>query len=238
VDLNNDGYMDVVSGRHDPNDITWFKGSKKGFQKGIIIKEEKLKLNENDMSQYKSTPCFIDIDGDKDLDLFVATSTLVYFNRNIGTPENPKFGKRELLMTTQGKPIGNSSNPTIAVVDWDNDNILDIVISDGYGYTENKKAGLSYYKGLGNGEFEPDIPITKNEKNKRYIPGCAYWICSTDWNNDGKPDILVGTSLLFKKANPIDKINNNLKPFYNQSIDMKEVQKMEMYGCVYLLLGK
>ena len=237
MDLNNDGYIDIVSGRNEPNDIIWFKGSKKGFQKGVVLKEEKLKLDENDMSKYKSTPCFIDIDGDKDLDLFVSTSTLVYFNRNIGTPENPKFGKRELLITTKGDTIGKSSSPTIAVVDWDNDNILDIIISNESG-CDGQAVGLSYYKGLGNGKYEPDISITKNEKNKRCIPGCAYWICSTDWNNDGKPDILVGTSLVFKGKKAMDEINCNLKTVYYQDVDMEEMKKMTFNGCVYLLLGE
>jgi hypothetical protein len=249
VDLNNDGYTDIVSGKYYPNDITWFKGSKKGFEKGIIIKEDKLNPDKKNqsytdmMSQYQSTPCFIDIDGDKDLDLFVATASGVFFNRNIGTPENPKFGKRKKLITTKGNPI-ESTYPTIAIVDWDKDNILDIIITDGV--ARKGDVGLSYYKGLGNEKYETKVPIVKNEKGKRYIPGILYWICSTDWNNDGKPDFLVGTRLLYRNGKPEEDHNRTiitLKDFLAKNKNNKEEMTHFYKGTkscasVYLLLGK
>jgi hypothetical protein len=246
VDLNNDGYTDIVSGKYYPNDVTWFKGSKDGFEKGIIIKEDRLKNDGKKknhvlaMSMYKCTPHFVDIDGDKDLDMFITDFNVVYLNRNIGSPENPKFGRREILTTIEGDTIG-STHPTIAILDWDKDNILDIVITDEY--KKEGDVGLSYYKGLGNEKFETKVPIVKNKKGKRYIPGHSYWICSTDWNNDGKPDILVGSSLMYKNGKPLEEYNNTTKDIFAQI--RKSTEKMNQffkdvksYSYVYLLLGK
>jgi hypothetical protein len=250
VDLNNDGYTDIVtivSGKCLPDDVIWFKGNKKGFEKGIIIKDMP-EIDRNDMNSNVSTPYFADIDGDKDLDMFIAASDGVFFNRNIGTPENPKFGGREILTTINSNSIkANTTSPTIAIVDWDNDNILDIIITT----DDGRNIGLSYHKGLKNEKFEVAIPIAigtigiKNENNKRYIPGCDYWICSTDWNNDRKPDLLVGSSLAYKNGKILDDINNSNEDFYDQfisngEIDQKKVGKfyknVKTYGVVYLLL--
>jgi hypothetical protein len=242
VDLNNDGYMDIVSGKYLPNDIIWFKGSKKGFEKGIIIKEDREKFDKKCplMSFYISAPHFVDIDGDKDLDMFISGgANQIYFNRNIGTPENPKFGKRKTLTTIKGDTIGNS-HPSIAIFDWDNDNILDIVIS---GDCENEKEfGLSYYKGLGNLKFESKVPIVKNQKNQKYIPGFYHWMCLTDWNNDEKPDFLIGAGLLCENGKVLDKANNFVDHMTEtqEQDDMMKLMSNEIQfeGLIYLLLGE
>jgi hypothetical protein len=250
VDLNNDGYMDIVSGKYLPNDITWFKGSKKGFEKGIIIKEKRNKSNSED-SFYISVPCFADIDGDKDLDLFVSTAEsngAILFNRNIGSPEKPKYKTRNFLFTIKGDTI-KASCLSFAIVDWDNDNILDIISTKGY-LEESGVGSFIYYKGLGNERFESAVPIPipiawtigiKNEKNKRAVPG-SYWgykICVTDWNNDGKTDLLIGSGILYKNGKPFDKLNNLTGDAYSQLINnITTYQEIQECGVIYLLLGQ
>jgi hypothetical protein len=252
VDLNNDTYMDIVtiaSGKNLSNDVIWFKGNKKGFEKGIIIKENVFEIDKNHTGQNMSTPYFFDIDGDKDLDMFVATSYGIFFNRNIGTAESPKFGERKILTTINGNPIKTNTNtPSIAIVDWDNDNILDIVI---VAAAENIK--LSYHKGLGNEKFgvAVTIPImseVKDENSENFISGTNSWICSTDWNNDGKSDILLGSSLSYSNGKILNNPNDLDEYIYTQfankygEIDQKKIEKfyksIKTYGVIYLLLGK
>jgi len=243
VDLNNDGYADMVSGKYYPNNVTWFKGSKDGFEEGVEIKEERRKIEKGEKNQrlgvsmYKCTPRFADIDGDKDLDLFVTDFTSVYLNKNVGTPETPKFGRREFIITTKGDTIGGSS-PTVAIVDWDRDGISDLLVAD------NSDATISFYKGNRNGVFEPGKPIYKNKKSKKFIPGESYWIYPTDWNNDGLPDLLVGTRIAYKDGK-IDKEMNtqkgfmeNLKKGMSRDELMKFYKTIKNYGHVYLLQGK
>lgn len=244
MDLNNDGYTDIVSGRYYPNDAIWFKGGKDGYSDGEVIKERRRKIdrktNRNQrlmISMYKCTPRMGDIDNDGDLDLFVTDFTSVYINKNTGDAQNPVFGRREFVTTTEGDTIGRES-PVVAIADWDSDGYNDIVLSD------NNDAMIYLYRGNGTDVFEPAVPLIRNKKNKKVIPGGAYWICVTDWNNDGKPDLLVGSKITYKDGKFHKKINMR-KGYLDQlrakksREEMREVYKgIKTYGEVFLLEGK
>lgn len=250
MDLDNDGYTDILSGKYNPNDVTWFRGSKDGFFEGVILKEEREKLAKGErrldelMKTLKCSPVFVDIDGDKDLDMFVTGFNKVRLNINVGTPEYPKFGKREYVSTVSGKLV-ESSHSTLAVVDWDGDNILDLVLTDGY-YNKGD-VGLKYYKGLGKGKYADAKPIFKNKDGIKYISGRSYWICSTDWNNDGKTDFLIGSCITTKDGKILKDLNNKVEVRKKRTKEekaqyMKEKAKLlegtKGYGYVYLLLRK
>ncbi len=249
MDLNNDGYTDCLSGRYFPNDITWFKGSEKGFTKGEIIEEkDRVKIDmtakfiKAPKGRYnKGTPVFVDIDNDKDYDFFLCDHDYVFFNRNIGTPKNPVFGKREYVTTVKRDTI-TFANPTLAVYDWDRDGILDLVVSN----SSNKKDDvvLSFYKGLGNNKYESAKTILKNSKTKKCIPGGSYWIYPTDWNNDGTIDLLVGSAVYYKnekfhkELNTIPDFFSKLKKEKTKEERKKYFEGIKIYGHVYILYGK
>jgi hypothetical protein len=246
VDLNNDGYMDLISGKYNPALSTWFKGSKEGFQNGEIIKEiplyqkgDKVKDHKAKMSVFKCTPKFVDIDGDKDYDMFVCDFSTVWLNKNIGTPEQPKFGKREAVKTINGNIIGGDS-PTAAIVDWDYDGILDIIVSDNSPRKGN--CFFTLYKGTKNGLYEEGKPLIEMKEGFRNVPGKKYWICCTDWNNDGIHDLLVGSKNVyidgefsFEKNNKMPIIGKLKKKGKTPNVTYNSLKNL---GHVYLLLGR
>ncbi|MDA8620951.1 hypothetical protein N9L45_01540 [Planctomycetota bacterium] len=51
--------------------------------------------------------------------------------------------------------------------------------------------GLTFFKGLGGGHFARGVPVFEG----KWLCGSAPLVRVTDWNEDGKLDPLVGTSI-------------------------------------------
>jgi hypothetical protein len=182
VDLNGDGMMDVVSGEYAPGEVRWFEGSRAGFKPARIVPEEK--ADPKDMNRWMSTVHFTDWDGDRDLDM-VTGSVMgkVFLNLNQGTRTQPRFGKRVELMAG-GAPMGkglHKSDPF--VTDWDGDGVRDLLVGD-------ESAQVTFFRGVSDGTFEKGQPLIPGQA--KVVPGYRLRIHVTDWNGDGKPDLLVG----------------------------------------------
>ena len=124
-------------------------------------------------------------DGLKDLIVGNTFETRVYVNT--GTREEPVFAEAVILkLDKQSYPI--KSSPYL--FDIDNDGKLDLIISNG---------GISFYKNTGTNE-KPEYG--NREKldfgNDEFKTHFYKRLCFTDWNNDGKLDLLVGTSYPLK----------------------------------------
>lgn len=126
VDLNNDGYPDILSGQFEPGYVTWFRGSERGFLPMQYLKEPGDPLEAaqkpaisvvdadpvaladtlNVTRYWHNSACdFADMDGDGLIDIIFGGMEQVRFSKNIGTKENPEFSRRIPFFDTKGNPI-------------------------------------------------------------------------------------------------------------------------------------
>jgi hypothetical protein len=182
VDLNGDGIRDVVSGAYSPGDVHWFEGTSTTLKERRVLPEEK--GNPLDMDGLMSTVHMTDWDGDGDLDMVVGSVTgKVFLNVNRGTKTEPRFGKR-VELTADGESMGaglQKSDPF--VTDWDGDGVRDLLVGEEF-------AQVVFFRGRPDGTFAKGQPIIPGQK--MVVPGYRLRIHVTDWNGDGKPDLLVG----------------------------------------------
>ena len=132
--------------------------------------------------------CVVDWEGDQDYDLLVGTiGGELYLIMNQGSAHSPSWGKAQAL---DFKAQGRDAGPTM--VDWDDDGDLDLVVGLDSG-------GVSYYQNSGT-RSEPQFgkPVQwiadseLKEKDTLRKPGTRTKVCVTDWNGDGKLDLLMG----------------------------------------------
>ncbi len=221
VDLNDDGVKDLVSGQYF-GEVIFFEGTEKGFLSGKAVKQpgnprEQVKDYEKHQEYWLySSAGFGDFTGDNLLDMVVGGSAIRLSSNKGG--ETPSFNQRELLLDTKGNPlkvynytkeelargygicIGGDYKLSPVVVDWDNDGVLDLLVTNGY---FNK--GLSvidFFKGEkmnGSVRFRPPVPLFSAKDGKAF-PGISPFVSVTDWNSDGVNDLLIGVSVATTKG--------------------------------------
>lgn len=217
VDLDQDGYLDILSGQYNPGQISWWRGSKDGFLPRVFIEQEGYvenailsdgngdDPNSNTYWNYSSAH-FADYNGDGLLDLFVGGSGGLRVALNVGTKEKPKFGRRNYLLHTDGSRLTIHTNDAkskaylfktyMTPVDWDGDGILDILLT--YEYVKDGHNPIEFFKGVQTPEglrFEKAIPLFTEKEGRKALPGCQPMITVVDYNNDGIQDIVFGLSI-------------------------------------------
>ena len=160
-----------------------------------------------------------DLDDDGDFDLVVGGSALRW-SENIGGRKRPSFAQRELLLDIHGNPLvvrerttaelesaeqfnspsesvladDSTSNPY--VVDWDNDGVLDLFVTDSNRSPESR--AITFFRGVKTSaghRFEPGIDLLQARDGSTALPASSQRVYVDDWNADGISDLLLGLSL-------------------------------------------
>ena len=238
-DLDADGYEDMISGQYHPGEVTWFRGSEAGFLPGEKLPQEgdpnsswnSLSLEfVEDIEEVElpdpietfdywvySSASMGDFDDDGDYDLIFGGNALK-ISENIGSKTEPKFGRRELLLDINGKPLTIGAiasdeeienwthSPGISlagdfktspyVVDWDRDGILDLLVTGSY--IHKGDMAVAFFKGVkvdGEHRFHPAVDLLATADGSKALPGSGPRLYVDDWNLDGTPDLIIGASV-------------------------------------------
>jgi len=122
-DLNNDGYPDIYIVNCDKSDEIWFNQGK-----GVFINNNQ-KIG-NAMKYTKNTG-LADLDGDGDLDIFIANDA-DWRNKNptVGLPNEVWINQGKGKFTDSGQRLGNLASVDVALGDVDGDGDVDAVVAN------------------------------------------------------------------------------------------------------------
>lgn len=194
ADLDGDGVIDLLSGSW-PGEIYLFLGGRDGgFRAGEALEDREGKpINVG----HAAAAFAADWDGDGDLDLVVGTLLgEVHLVPNGGSVQESAFGASRRLVAG-GEPIvapDGDAGPVIA--DWDGDGKLDLIVGTGAG-------SVLWYRNLGPTgaprlaraetlvEASP-IGWADDARRRAGDWGLRAKVCVTDWDGDGRPNLLLG----------------------------------------------
>jgi hypothetical protein len=165
-DFNEDGRLDLISVNHDGNFIAVFLGYDAGIFRSMI----------EFSTSYALLPTSItigDFNQDKRMDLGVSNFASSNFDIYIGY-DNGSFIIENTFST------GDNSQPQMLLsADLNNDNILDIAVTN----TGNDNIGI--FLGYGNGSFQS---MKTYDTGSQSLP---YSLSVSDFNNDNRSDLVV-----------------------------------------------
>jgi len=192
VDFDADGRMDVLTGSW-PGQLYLFRCNADGsYNPGETIKDSE---GEELKTQSASTVFATDWDADGDLDLLTGNIRgEVHLVTNQGNRKEPSYGKPlRLEISDELKDRRGDSGPIAA--DWDGDGLQDVLVGTGEG-------SVILFRNIGSTE-KPELeggkvlveksPVAwKWEDRKPGQWGARVKIHVTDWNGDGRLDLLLG----------------------------------------------
>ena len=188
MDFNNDGKKDLLSGDSAGN--VWLfsnigTNSKPTLAAGVKLKAGGITIapGSHELSEVYTKIHLADWDADGLFDLLVGGGRSIIVYKNAGTKTAPKFLAPKALENAGGR---FRSYPSPYVVDWDGDGIKDLLSGCGVN-------PIVFYRNEGSNE-KPKLAkaVTLEFKGDDYHRGVRCRFDLTDWNNDGKLDMLVG----------------------------------------------
>jgi hypothetical protein len=205
VDLDGDGKTDILSGSW-PGPLYWFRRQTgDAFAPGVELKNRDGALIDVGRG---TTPFAVDWDGDSDLDLIVGNLIgEIYVLTNEGMPRLPAFGAPERILV-DGKPIKIREGDAAPVVaDWDADGRVDLVVG-------TEAGSVLWFRNAGTSKtpalqapitLVPESPLGFGSDSARRSGewGVRVKVCVTDWNGDGRLDLLLGDRCGGFNARPV-----------------------------------
>ncbi len=188
MDWNSDGKKDLIAGDSSGN-VTLFLniGTTKEAKlaKGEPVKADgkPIAAGSHELAGRYAWIHMADWDGDGLKDLFVGHTSSLAFYKNGGTQSAPRLQAPTLFELPGG---GRILRPSAYVVDWDGDGKKDLLVGG-----ENPK--IYFYRNIGT---DKKPKLDKGEALELKGPGSdagyRWRVDVTDWNNDGKKDLLLG----------------------------------------------
>jgi hypothetical protein len=204
VDWDDDGKKDLIAGDTQGN-VSLFLNvgtkEKPELAKAKLVEADgkPIKSGSHKLAGTYSKLHMADWDGDGLNDLLIGHQDTIVFYRNVGTKGAPRFAA-----PTQVKPPTQKEAPAMAfpgrpspyVIDWDGDGKKDLLV--GFESPE-----IRFYRNVGT-DKNPQLANWQGEKLDLKVPaaeaGYRWRFDVTDWNNDGKPDLLVGNIYSGRKS--------------------------------------
>lgn len=192
VDYNNDGLKDVIAGDADGNVYLYLseeQPQEDGSKKVVLVAKGAI-LNINVGS--RAVPFVVDYDNDGKKDLLAGSGDgYIYLYLNTGDDVAPVFTSATTIKDNSGSDI-KIINSAPNVVDYDNDGEKDLVVGGAEGT-------LRLYVNIGTDaspEFGAPALIKADNIDLNTGINSNSKVFFTDWNSDGKKDMVAGGNTL------------------------------------------
>lgn len=179
-DLDGDGDTDVLIGRSDGR-LSHFENTGTELAPSFVLTSNFYKSIDVGLS---AAPTLVDWDSDGDLDILIGSETgRISHWRNDGSSVN----FNPVFVTNQ---VGAIQVDILAIpvpVDWDGDNLLDLVVGE---WDFNGFANVLLYENVGT-PGTPSLSLVTNRLLKR-VPRDFTVPTVYDWDCDGRKDLIIG----------------------------------------------
>jgi hypothetical protein len=235
VDFDHDGVLDFLANSYDPGHCYFFRGVGDGtFEKPVEIVDKNNVPVRSAPEQKQKVQSFgsfyvpVDWDADGDYDLLIGCfDGELKLRINEGDAKNYSFAGENVVVNAGDEPLKVSAHCCPVVADWDGDGLWDLVVGADDG-------SVVWYRNIGKQgkpKFEKGIELVAKHDGHGYNllrwsvedlpPGIRSQVEVTDFNHDGKPDLLVGDFCTAYAARPDltqaekDELSTIVKEFEN-----------------------
>ena len=188
-DINGDNLEDIFIGASRGEDEAWFLQTPEStFIKATVSYKSEEKLEDD------SSSLLFDVDGDGDLDLYLARGSAQYPSGNILYKDKLLLndGKGNFTESSNAIPDVNTNSTSVKAADFDKDGDLDLFVGSRvlpFSYPSSDRSYIFENQSVGNQIKFVDV-TTKINPDLEY-PGLISDALWTDFNNDFWPDLIL-----------------------------------------------